>query len=143
MPFPELLVVVTFPAPLGRRNGFWLVPLELAEGESMLMSSMLMPEEDPRGSPRYGGGGGGVVRGTLLFVLLVMLLSEKVSQNIFPLEFLITCCLKVAFGAPAVKPRPLVRVAVESTIIVSSLTSSKLSWVARLGLESVAVVVGG
>lgn len=82
------------------------------------------------------------MRGTLLFVLLVMLLSEKVSQNILPLEFLRTCCLKVAPGGPAVKPRPLFRVAVESTIIVSSLTSSKLSWVAKFGLESVAVTGG-
>ena len=87
-----------------------------------------------------------MVRGTLLFVLLVMLLSEKVSQNIFPLEFLRTCCLKVAPGGPAVNPRPLFSgTAVESTIIVSSPTSSKLSWVARFGLESVAVtgVTGG
>lgn len=51
MPFPELLVVVIFPAPPGRRNGFWLVPLELADGESMLISSRLMPEEDPLGNP--------------------------------------------------------------------------------------------
>lgn len=51
-------------------------------GESMVSSS-LMPEDEPRGSMGVGGGG---VR---------PLSSVKVSQKSFPLEFFITCCLKL------------------------------------------------
>jgi hypothetical protein len=59
----------------------------------------------------------------------VLLVSEKVSQKTLPLEFFRACCLKF----PA-KPRALV---VGSIIMMSSLISSRLSCVARLGLDKV------
>lgn len=81
---------------------------EFAKGESMFMSSRLIPDEDPRGGP---GGGGVVLEPPTLLV------SEKFSQNTFPLEFLCAWCLK-----PPERPS-----AFESTIIASSTASSSES----------------
>jgi hypothetical protein len=99
--------------------------LELVEGESMLMSSRLRPEDDARARPNEGGGGETRVAAPEL------LLSEKVSQKPLPLEFLSACCLKVP-----VRPRAL---PLGSIIIMSSDISSRLSCVARLGLDSAVV----
>lgn len=57
----------------------------LVKGESMLIS--LIPEDEPRGSM---AGGGGVTR-----LPATLLVSEKSSQNFFPMEFLRACCLKL------------------------------------------------
>lgn len=91
---------------------------EFANGESMFMSSRLIPEEDPRGGP---GGGGVVLEPPTLLV------SEKFSQNTFPFEFLWAWCLKLL-------ERPS---AFESTIIASSTASSSESWMGMLGLDCV------
>lgn len=86
-------------------------------GESKHISS-LIPEEDPRG--RKDGGG---VR---------LLSSVKVSQNSFPLELRMACCLKL-LESPEVA----------SAIISSSGMPSKESCVVgpRLGEECVVFVV--
>ncbi len=76
-------------AHLDGEDGCWsdkLVIIELGctndeDGESNKRSS-LMPDEEPRG--RKGGGGG--VR---------LFSSVNVSQNSFPFEFRIACCLKL------------------------------------------------
>ena len=59
---------------------------EPADGESMLISS-LIPDEEPLG--RKAGGGG------VTLVPLMLLVSEKVSQKFFPLEFMKACFLKL------------------------------------------------
>jgi hypothetical protein len=88
------------------------------DGESNEISS-LMPDEEPRG--RKGGGGG--VR---------LFSSVNVSQNSFPLEFRIACCLKL-----------LERPDDTSAIISSSGMPSNESCVVgpRLGDECVVVLV--
>lgn len=126
-------VVGGFPGG-GRAKGVgpcfgWLSDFE--DGESMLMSSMLMADDEPLGSPKFGG---------VRIPLLLAPLSENVSQNILPLEFFRTCCLKLLLpGMPpgiapgVVLPLPLL-LPFESIIIIAS-TSSMLSWAAvRLGL---------
>ena len=129
VPRPEELLV----AP-GRTKGLllllllvWLAPpLELVEGESMLMSSRLRTEEGPR--TRLKAGGGGVTRGAAPGLLV----SEKVSQKTLPLEFLRACCLKL----PPVSPNALEP---GSIIIMSSDISSRLSCVASVGLDRAVV----
>lgn len=127
VPLPELLLVVVLRP--GMRNGLllwpWLAPpLELAwEGDPMLTSSKERPDEDARAKPKEGGGG--VTRWVPPPTLLV---SEKVSQKTLPLEPFMACCLNVP-----VRPRAL---ALGSIIIItSSVMSSRLSCVSRLGLE--------
>lgn len=87
----------------------------------MIISSRLIPEEDPRGA----AGGGGVV-----LAPPTLLVSEKVSQNILPFEFFCACCLKLLE-----RPRPF-----ESTTMASSDISSIESCTGRLGLDCWVVV---
>jgi hypothetical protein len=116
--FPELGVVF-----MGNMKPPLLPPgPEFAKGESMFMSSRLIPDEDPRGGP---GGGGVVLEPPMLLV------SEKFSQNILPLEFLCAWCLRLPE-----RPR-----AFESTIIASSTASSSESWIGMFGLDCVVAVV--
>lgn len=89
------------------------------EGESILTSS-LMPDEEPLGK---NAGGGGVT-----LVPLTLLVSENVSQKFLPLEFINACFLKLLDNP-------------ESVIISSSVISSSPSRVVlRLGdIEAVDV----
>lgn len=116
---PELLVVVM---------GNIIIPPLFStfcgcnKGESIIISSRLIPDEDPSGG---GPGGGGVV-----LAPPTLLVSEKVSQNILPFEFFCACCLKLPE-----RPRPF-----ESTNMASSDISSMESCSGRLGLDCCAVV---
>lgn len=112
---PELGVVA-----MGNMKPPLLPPApEFAKGESMFISSRLIPDEEPRGGPP--GGGGVVLEPPTLLV------SEKFSQNTLPLEFLCAWCLKLL-------ERPS---ALESTIIASSTASSSESWMGMFGLDCV------